>query len=435
MDHIIKQYLSFDRNGTLRRNANHNLLVLAWGWAMAGSLCGIGAPAVRAEEPETPSISWEETSGPQLVELLGSDEFPLREAAEAEILTRGEEILALVRQAKSSPDPEVQLRAAAIYEQLFDRLRDERFERFVAMEKEVDLPGWKRFEQQHGDNQANRTLYVQMLRDEWDLLVKMESHPHLIDYLFFQRANKLRETFHNPELRAAGGISRGSTATMFHVASQSDVRVTQAAMEQMRFLLANAQISGLLQDADPDNPMLSVFEHWIRANLEMGRLTSEMRFAVLVTCMRDGIKSGTILAKQILKDRGKPVYEDGFSQLNLPIDSDQQVLYAMLAIAKLGSRDDLPAIRKFLDDESVIEIGIAQADTFTTQFRDVALAVEIHLWGKSPKDFGFTRIATDPNYVFNVRSIGFSSKDQRQAAFEKWNKQRDEAPQLEPAKS
>lgn len=416
------------------RTTNVNLLVLAWGWAIGGCLLVVGTASVMGEEPETPKISWKEASGPKLVQLLGSDEFVLREGAEAEILTRGEDILELVRQAKSSPDPEVQLRASAIYDQLFDRLRDERFKRFVAMEKEVDLPGWPRFEQQHGDNEANRKLYVQMLRDEWDLLVKMESHPHLIDYLFYQRANKLRETFHNPELRAVGGISRGSTATMFHVASQSDVRVTQAAMEQMRFLLANAQISGLLQETDPDNPMLSVFEHWIRSNLEMGRLTSEMRFAVLVTCMRDGIKSGTILAKQILEDRGKPVFEDGFSQLNLPIDSDQQVLYAMLAIAKLGSRQDLPAVERFLEDESEIEIGIAQADTFNTQFRDVALAVVIHLSGKSPKDFGFARIATDPNYVFNVRSIGFSSEEQREAAFDKWNKKQDEAAAGETAK-
>lgn len=413
---------------------NHNLSSRIFGWATSLLLLlGLIVPIYAQEDIEQLGAHLKEATGEELVQKLGANDFDVREAAEAEILTRGEEIVSLVEAACKSPDPEVRIRANDIYRQLSIRLRDERFERFLSMDKKTDLPGWKRFKEQHGDSPANRKLYVEMLRQEWELLVALEDQPHLIDYLFYQRANKMRGNFQFPN--QGQGVSEGSAAAMFHAASQKDVRITQPAMEQMRFLMATPQLSGSLQDPENNKPLLSVFDHWLRANIEMGRFTSEMRFVVLATCMREHLPSGVILARKMLDDRSNPLRVEEFTQFNVGIDSDQQMMYAMLALAKLGSREDLKILKPFLDDETAIDAHLGITDRFTTQLRDVALLASLKLMGEEPKDYGFSRLATDPSFLYNVRSIGFLSQEERTAAFEKWEHTRKEETEPKPDES
>ncbi len=412
---------------------NQNLLMRTLGWGVGMLfLWGAVSPLIAQDRRDEETARLDKATSQELIDHLGANDYLVREAAEAEILTRGEEILPLVRAAQTSPDPEVRIRATSVYRQLSNRLRNEQFQRFLATDQSADLPGWKRFRQQHGDSPANRKLYVDMLREEWDLLVTMEKQPYLIDYLFFQRANKLRGNFQFPNQRQA--ISEGSAAAMFHAASQSDVRLTHPAMEQMRFLLATPQLSSSLQDPENNKPLLSVFEHWLKANIEMGRFTSEMRFVVLATCMRENIPSGTVLAKQMLDDRAKPLHEEGIAQLNLAINSEQQMMYAMLALAKLGSRDDIPTLEKFFDDSTPIDAHLSVGDQLTTEIRDVALLAVLHLSGETPKDYGFSRLAADPSFLYNVRSIGFLSEDERDAAFQKWEQAKAKKQQPAPAK-
>lgn len=410
---------------------HHNLLRQTLGWGVGVLFFLSVMYPMHAQEKEA-AASLENATSAQLVEQLGANDYQIREAAEAEILTRDEEVIPLIEAARKSPDPEVRMRATAIYRLLSQRLRSERLQRFLTTDDDVELPGWKRFRAQNGDDPATRKLFVTMLENEWDLLDTMEKQPYLIDYLFYQRANKLRGSFQFPNQRQS--VNEGSAATMFFVASQPDVRITHPAMEQMRFLLATPQLSGNLQDPENHKPLMSVFEHWLKANIEMGRFTSEMRFVVLATCMRENISSGMVLAKQMLDDRARPLHEEGVAQLNFAINSEQQMMYAMLAIAKLGSRDDIPELEKFFDDSTPIDTHLTVGEQMTTEIRDVALLAVLHLSGKDPKDYGFSRLATDPSFVYNVRSIGFLSADERDAAFEKWEKAQPESKQPAPAK-
>lgn len=87
------------------------------------------------------------TADQQLINQLGDDEYQVREAAEDRILQRGADILPLLNEARRSPDPEVRLRAMALYKQLSARVRKDNFSRFADMAKDVDLPGWKRFQE------------------------------------------------------------------------------------------------------------------------------------------------------------------------------------------------------------------------------------------------------------------------------------------------
>lgn len=357
-----------------------------------------------------------DSTNEELIAQLGNEQYLVREAAEDQIMKRGAGMLPLLREARRSPDPEVRLRAASLYQQLSDQVRRDNFNRFADMAKDVDLPGWKQFQERHGDTRATRKLYVSILKNEWDVIVALETQPQMIDYLLFQRANKIREDLYGPNHIQ---ISEGTAAAMLHATSFEDIRITDPTMDQLKFLLAAPQVTTSLQDPESASPLLSVFDQWLETNLKSGRFTQEMRFVVLTTCLREGIKSGKIVAKQMLDERASPVYQNGFGQFGA-INATQQMMYAMLAIAKLGDKEDIEYLSKYFDDETEVSLPTVQGDHFNTLLKDVALVAVLHLSGENPKDFGYPRISTDPNFLYNIRSIGFTTPEQREQAFQKW---------------
>lgn len=381
------------------------LLVIAISLGVAGNLL--------AQEKSSTTATDEE-----LIAQLGHDEYLVREAAEEQVLQRGGDILPLLKEARRSPDPEVRMRAAALYQQLSDRVRKDNFSRFAEMAKDVDLPGWKRFRDQHGDSKETRRLYVAILKDEWDMIVALETQPQMMDYLLFQRANKIREELYGPNHIQ---ISEGTAAAMLHATSFEDIRITDPTMDQLKFLLAAPQVTSSLQDPESAGPLLSVFDQWLETNLKSGRFSQEMRFVVLTTCLREGIKSGKIVAKQMLDERASPIYQNGFGQFGA-INATQQMMYAMLAIAKLGGEEDIEYLSKYFEDDTEVSLPTVQGDQFNTQMKDVALVAVLHISGEDPKEYGYPRISTDPNFLYNIRSIGFITPQQRQQAFEKWEK-------------
>ncbi|PQO35285.1 hypothetical protein C5Y96_09630 [Blastopirellula marina] len=387
------------------------LLVIAISWCIVGN--------ALAQEKSATSAGDEE-----IIAQLGDDEYLVREAAEDRILQRGADILPLLNEARRSPDPEVRLRASALYLQLSARVRKDNFTRFADMAKDVDLPGWKRFQERHGDSKVTRKLFVSILKDEWDIIVALETQPQMMDYLLFQRANKIREDLYGPNHIQ---ISEGTAAAMLHATSFEDIRITDPTMDQLKFLLAAPQVTNSLQDPESAGPLLSVFDQWLETNLKSGRFSQEMRFVVLTTCLREGIKSGKVVAKQMLDERASPIYQNGFGQFGA-INATQQMMYAMLAIAKLGGKEDIEYLSKYFDDDTEVSLPTVQGDQFNTQMKDVALVAVLHLSGENPKDYGFPRISTDPNFLYNIRSIGFTTPQQRQQAFEKWDKKQQPTP-------
>ncbi|QDU75563.1 hypothetical protein Pan97_25960 [Bremerella volcania] len=400
-------------NSTLHR---HPLLIVAF---LIVAFCVGNAGNVLAQEEFSNATKDEE-----LIAQLGDEQYQVREDAEAQIMKRGADMLPLLREARRSPDPEIRLRAITLYKQLSDRVREDNFNRFTDMAKDVDLPGWNRFKERHGDTRATRKLYVSILKDEWDVIAALETQPQMMDYLLFQRANKIREDLYGPNHVQ---ISEGTAAAMLHATSFDDIRITDPTMDQLKFLLAAPQVTTSLQDPESAGPLLSVFDQWLETNLKSGRFTQEMRFVVLTTCLREGIKSGKIVAKQMLDERASPIYQNGFGQFGA-INATQQMMYAMLAIAKLGGKEDIEYLSKYFDDETEVSLPTVQGDQFNTQLKDVALVAVLHISGENPKDFGYPRISTDPNFLYNIRSIGFTTAEQREQAFQKWEKSQRRGP-------
>ncbi|MCA9270714.1 MAG: hypothetical protein KDA41_19670, partial [Planctomycetales bacterium] len=106
--------------------------------------------------------------------------------------------------------------------------------------------------------------------------------------------------------------------------------------------------------------------------------------------------------------------------------------YAILAYARLGSREHVAKVEKLLDDETVCTTHRVNDTEYQTQFRDIALAVALHLYGQDPKAFGFDRLARHSQYVFSSYSLGFEDDAKRQAAFDQWHAFRREQDERRP---
>ncbi|MFI4874035.1 MAG: hypothetical protein ACIALR_01770, partial [Blastopirellula sp. JB062] len=128
--------------------------------------------------------------------------------------------------------------------------------------------------------------------------------------------------------------------------------------------------------------------------------------------IREDLQSGVELARSMVEDPGPMSH---VQPNNLPL------AYSILAIAKLGSPEDISFLEKLFDNDNDIVPG-NRREPFESQVRDVALASAIHLSGRNPREFGFDRLTADANYLFSYRTIGFATDAERTAAHEKWRK-------------
>jgi hypothetical protein len=126
--------------------------------------------------------------------------------------------------------------------------------------------------------------------------------------------------------------------------------------------------------------------------------------------MRYDLKEGLVPAKELLSQPGMPHHYKQF---------------ALLGLAKLGSKEDMPLVEKNLDDKTPCSsMPVRQGDkkiVYQTQIRDVALAAAIHLHGQDPKKFGFEKAQANTQTLFTTNSLGFVSDETRAAAREKWD--------------
>jgi hypothetical protein len=98
----------------------------------------------------------------------------------------------------------------------------------------------------------------------------------------------------------------------------------------------------------------------------------------------------------------------------------------MVYLAKLGSKEFIPNLEKYLTDKSSVgSVGFGNGQQMSVQMRDVAMGVSALLAGQKLTDFGFDNRfggATPTSYIyfgFNVEPDGKESKA-REEAHAKW---------------
>ncbi len=95
--------------------------------------------------------------------------------------------------------------------------------------------------------------------------------------------------------------------------------------------------------------------------------------------------------------------------------------YALLALGRYGSIEDLPRIERYFSDEKVCVKHRFNRRDVQVQVREVALAVAARLTKQDPKSYGFDRLQPHPTLVYLAGSLALADDAARVKAFHKWD--------------
>jgi len=94
---------------------------------------------------------------------------------------------------------------------------------------------------------------------------------------------------------------------------------------------------------------------------------------------------------------------------------------ALCCVGTLGTKEHVKAFESFMSDKTVVQpVFVGRGQRGEVKMQDVALALTIHLSGKSPKDYGFTMWQVYPNQLIQYHQLGFATDEERKKAFDKW---------------
>jgi len=345
---------------------------------------------------------------PELIRDLGAPEFATRELAQRRLIASRHAALDEVERACRSPDPEIQRRAMATLELLNEEIRRSDIEGLIAG-REVPVPGWERFRKLIGEGPEDRRLFAEMLQAEWEIVELSEKSPLQADYSVFLRAAELKYQIY-AENRS---LSIGNVTAMLFATSHPEIHLTAPANEELQYILSAPTLSESLVSHGSNRAIRGVLNHWVLRSIENRHLSARVRHSILNLCLQENLESGVALAVSILRASGTDF---------LDLDQNNYLVFGLLAIGKLGNKEHRPIAREYFDRRHRIVQYLPgnELESYSTQLRDVALAVDIHLAGHDPRQFGFPQLSSDPTHLFVYRTIGFPSEAARDAAFLKW---------------
>lgn len=370
-------------------------------------LLSFSLPCIAQEKQAENSNPKSQAEVEAYIQQLGAASFEIREQAAKELLQLGSVAEKALEKNSKNPNPEIKHRSRALLAEIKVQNRKLTLSQFIDGKNAVDtFPCWERYKKIVGDNTLSRQLYHKMATAEWELLSLAENAPEQVDYQFYKKASQLKTKVYTTQVHP----SLGSIATLLFIASDKRLEITTPAFSELQYLLSSPELSHALHHPDNSDAIYKVLDTWIESCVDNPHLKQQNRFIVLLFAIRENLKSGVSLAKSVVD----APFPDFFSSQN-----NVHLIYAVLGIAKLGSEKDIAYLESLLDDHQSV-FSYVSNNSFETQVRDAALVGILHIKGKDPKKFGFTRLTVDPNYLYTYRTVGFASEIEREAAFDLW---------------
>ncbi len=361
----------------------------------------LGGLSATAAEYGTPA---ERAQAVAMIEQLGDSRFAVREAASTQLIELGLPALSALRGAADHCDPEIRYRVERILHVVQEADRSRRIAAFVATRENAEdlrLPAWSLFAQTIGDEPGSRALFAEMLRSDWDMLDAYENDCREAARLLDQRCR----TYRPANGAAARKTPVGGVGAILLLAADGRVSPSKAVdIDLALYRLCYSSSSSGFSIALQGGPMKPAARKLLSGWIDSGRAG----YYGLMLATKYEMEAGLKLARKLLERPGVNPYQ-------------QQ--YAILAIAKLGTREHAPWLEKKLSDKTVCytrKDPKTQKVLYQSQICDVALAGLLHLSGKDPKEYGFTRIRPYTSTVYQMGTMTFDNEDQRNAALAKW---------------
>lgn len=367
----------------------------------------VGGFAVIALAGQNASTSNQDTAAIEqqqiesLVAQLGSRSFAERRLATEQLVAFGLDAQDALRKAIESADYEVRIRG----EMALRRIRQQQRFRLISKLTEggdvnqLNLPGWSEFVTLVGDSTETRSLFGDMLAEEWAFL----------DEVFFAKNTSLPkqlaercEQLTHQRRQFGAGYSAGNLTTLLFVSVAQDTDGQPLPGELIRLMFDN-EFRAAVNGGPHRAALMKLLGKLVSSNFDMPTSWASTR---LILAMQYDVPEGAELAKQIASQN----------------DSSPTILqWALLAIGKLGKAEDLHVLTQKLTDDTVVGMPRNRRNAgFSTQIRDVALACLVQRSGESLKDYGLRQAIADPNAFLRLTTIGFASDEEREQAIKRW---------------
>ncbi len=378
------------------RVAFPNRSVLIGRLLIALAACGPALSTGQAEDLEIQDEATEQAE--RWVEQLGASSYQLREEAAIRLSEMGAPALPPLREAARHGDLEIRYRAMSLLEAIERVEQQKALDEFLATgdpELSALLPGWQRFSEIAGADLSARQLFVDMYRAEPSIMRLTGRSGVGLQTIVEQRSLRFRA---GDRRQFNARMSPATLAVFLFVMLDPGCELSVGTRSLSSVVIGQSQIAAAL-DESSDSALRRLMGKWVA---EADQVSPPHRIAV---GMQYSLESGVEPALQMI-------------QLGVQGSHLQNAIHA---IGRLGGPEHIAALSTLLNDTTQLaEQQQKSKSPFTSQVRDVALAVILHLSGQNPADYGFLKLRLHPKHLYQPNSAGFDSDETRDRAFTQW---------------
>jgi hypothetical protein len=348
----------------------------------------------------------------ELIGQLGDESYAVRESATERILEYGLAALKLVQEGAKNPDREVRYRCERLQVVLRDMDLQRRLEAFAADlkgERDHGLPAWNRYSEQHGSGAGARQLFVDIFRAEPEVLKMLQNEPGKVGDMAAGRVFELQQL-----LQAQQPVSLGSVAALLFAAGDKEIQMSDQTQQYIFNFCYQQSVRDAVSSGEKKEAVRSLLGKFIE------RSEGFVAYQGMNVAMQYDLKEGLGIARKLIDTRGG--------------GQPHMLQMAFLAVAKMGSSDDVKDVTALLDDKTVIMNFQINNQKIECQVRDFALVTTLHLLSTHEKGrlkgtplesgdlkaFGFDRLEGNAIQVFQPHTIGFTSSEKRDEVFKAW---------------
>ncbi len=400
-------------------------------------LIGLAVPATAAPpspDPKSLAVPPEELSkARELVRKLGSEVFVEREDAERDLAAMGRAARpALLDGVSVDPDPEIRARCRTLLPKATAAEMKVRLETFLADTEgkyEHDLPGWNKlravvrgdwtmlgwtFTARPGADKAARELFVEFLNAPGGRKLLTALGAGATDLGSVVAA--MKQELYNMRLSRAGNVPRNPTVMEVAVVMFADSQTKFQGGPRNTVFSSVMSTSGVIQAAqgtdDKSAGLRAVLGAWIDSRTDPYEMYSAMNLAV--NAGHNDV-AGRV-AVRLLSSAAAPAVYRG---------------YAFNTLARIKSKEHLPAVEKLLGDETVATTISTNINGKLVQTKitvgDMALSAAVLMTGQKLEDYGIEdRLKGSPTSISYTRYI--LPEEKRKDAAEKWKAWREKNP-------
>ena len=371
---------------------------------------GISCPNICFAQNE----SVQDSKIAELVSQLSSSEFAVRESAMEQLSLLDEKRLPeleLAFKGLAKDNLEAQIRLRGIVAKLKnDRMefQTKRFLRSTDPEESYGFDGWRTFSRVAGNSRNSKKLFLKLTESYPELVfTELKSKREALD-----KAKEIATSI-SQKLQILAGYEIPDTLALLYCFNVAD-DLTDRSLERF---------SARVFNFSPFGPFL--LDPQFRKSLErlLAGWSMQLEVSALPQCLAMFVEKDFALANDVAR-----------KLLESEQIKSEPLLYirSMQAVYRFGTKADLPFVEKWLDNKSLCLDELGQGlgnpltqETYTAEYRDVALLVAMHLAGE---DFMPTFPKFQPTTLWGFREesvlLPTTQKELRNKRIDEWKSKR-----------